>query len=304
MKKIFLFTILMVSLGAYAQQDPLFTQYMFNKLVVNPAYAGTQENLTIDLLDRYQWLGIDGSPRTITIGAHAPLKNEKIGLGFYIYRDALGPSINQGFMATYAYHIRTMNGHFSFGIQFGFKHYSFDWEAIQAKDPDFLFMPQELQKVYPDANLGLYYHTPRFFAGVSTKQLLQNEYGIGTYDGTTTFSRLLRHFYGMAGFAIPLDQKIIFRPSTLFKYVKNAPLQMDLNASFIFNNIFWVGASFRTEKAVTFLSEFRIAPNIRLGYSFDLYLNELQLHNKGSHEFRLGFDIITSKSRMMTPRYF
>jgi len=79
---------------------------------------------------------------------------------------------------------------------------------------------------------------------------------------------------------------------------------MDLNASFIFNNIFWIGASFRTEKAVTFLSEFRIAPNIRLGYSFDLYLNQLQLHNKGSHEFRLGFDIVTSKSRMMTPRYF
>jgi len=151
MKKIFFLIILLYNLSAYGQQDQLFTQYMFNKLVVNPAYAGTQENLKIDILDRYQWLGIDGSPRTITIGAHTPLRNNKIGLGFYIYRDALGPSINQGFMATYAYHIRTMNGHFSFGIQFGFKHFSFDWASIRAKDPDILFMPQELQKIYPDA---------------------------------------------------------------------------------------------------------------------------------------------------------
>jgi type IX secretion system PorP/SprF family membrane protein len=304
MKKIFLFLLLLINISAFAQQDPLFTQYMFNKLVVNPAYAGTREMLTVDILDRYQWLGIDGAPRTITIAAHAPLRNNKVGLGLYIYRDALGPTINQGVMGTYAYHLQTAKGRFSFGLQFGIKYFNFDWNAIRIQDPDFLFMPQDVQKISPDANFGIYYQTNRFYAGLSSKQLLQNEYGVGTVEGKTTFSRLMRHFYGMAGVAIPLDKKIVFRPSTLFKYVQNAPLQVDLNASFLFSNIFWVGASYRTEKAVTFLSEFRITPGIRLGYSFDLYLNELQLHNKGSHEFRLGFDIDMDKTRMMTPRYF
>jgi type IX secretion system PorP/SprF family membrane protein len=207
-------------------------------------------------------------------------------------------------MGTYAYHLQTAKGRFSFGLQFGIKYFNFDWNAIRIQDPDFLFMPQDVQKISPDANFGIYYQTNRFYAGLSSKQLLQNEYGVGTVEGKTTFSRLMRHFYGMAGVAIPLDKKIVFRPSTLFKYVQNAPLQVDLNASFLFSNIFWVGASYRTEKAVTFLSEFRITPGIRLGYSFDLYLNELQLHNKGSHEFRLGFDIDMDKTRMMTPRYF
>ena len=305
MKRLIFIGLLLFNLQAFSQQDPLFTQYMFNKLVVNPAYAGTSGGLTIDILDRYQWRGISGAPRTLTIGAHAPIRDSKIGLGAYIYRDVLGPTINQGIMGTYAYHLKTSaNGYLSLGLQFGIKHFNFDWNEIQAYNPDPMFMPQEIQKVYPDANLGIYYHTNKFFAGISSKQLLQNEYAVGEYEGKSTFSRLAMHFYGMSGAAIVLDKKIVFRPSVLFKYVKNAPLQMDINASFIFANTFWVGASFRTEKAVTLLTEFRILPTIRLGYSFDLYLNELQLHNKGSHELRLGFDVNLSRDRMKTPRYF
>ena len=304
MKKITSLVFLLISFSAFAQQDPLFSQYMFNKLALNPAYAGSREILTIDLLDRYQWVGIEGAPRTFTVAAHMATRNNKVGLGVYAYRDALGPTINQGMMGTYAYRLLLGKGTLSLGLQAGIKYFDFDWMQINVEDPDYTFNPQDIQKIVPDANFGVYYQTNRFFAGLSSKQLLQNEYGQATVDNKTTYTKLLMHFYGMAGAAIPMDDKIIFRPSVMAKFVKNAPLQLDINASVLFGDIFWIGASYRTEKAIVFLTEFRISEKFRVGYSYDIYLNELQPHNKGSHEIRLGIDLDIYNSRMMTPRYF
>lgn len=304
MKKIFLAIILFCNLSVMAQQDPLFSQYMFNKLLVNPGYAGSTETFSVDLLSRYQWVGIEGAPRTITLAAQT-LVGENVGLGGYVYRDELGPTINQGAMATYSYRVMTRHGWLSFGIQGGFKYFDFDWNAITTQNPDHMFDPQDVRQFTPDVNLGVYYYTPRFFAGLSSKQLLENEYGsFTTTTGSSSFSLLSRHFYLMTGMAFPLNDKMVFRPSVMGKYVHNAPVQFDFNASLLFSDIFWIGAAYRTEKAVVFLTEFTIAKGIRLGYSFDLYLNELQLHNNGSHEIRLGFDIKQKGDRMKTPRYF
>jgi len=304
MKKIFLAIVLFCNLSVMAQQDPLFSQYMFNKLLVNPGYAGSTETFSVDLLNRYQWVGIDGAPRTTTLAAHA-LLGDNVGLGGYIYRDELGPTINQGAMATYSYRIMTRYGWLSFGIQGGIKYFDFDWNAITTEYPDIAFDPVDIRHITPDINLGIYYYAPKFFAGISSKQLLENEYGsFTTSDGQSSFSRLSRHFYLMTGMVFPLNDRMAFRPSIMGKYVDNAPVQFDFNASLIFNDVFWIGAAFRTEKAVVFLTEFNIARGFRLGYSFDLYLNELQLHNNGSHEFRLGFDLQGKKGRMKTPRYF
>ncbi len=303
MKKILVVLFLFGTFAVSAQQDPLFTQYMFNKLVINPAYAGSRQIFTVDILDRYQWVGIEGAPKVIIFSAHGLIENSNVGLGGYVYRNVIGPSINQGVMGTYSYRIRTKNGWFSFGIQVGIKYFNFNWAAIKTENTDYEFYPQDVQKITPDANIGIYYQSRRFYAGLSSKQLLENEYGVGEVDSKTTFSRLARHFYAMSGMAIPLNDKIVFRPSVLAKYVKNAPFQMDFNASFLFGNVFWAGISFRTIKTVAFLTEFRLTDYLRLGYSFDLYMNELLLYNKGSHELRLGFDISTKK-RMKTPRYF
>lgn len=303
MKKLLIALVLFCSLSVVAQQDPLFSQYMFNKLLVNPGYAGSTEALSIDALSRYQWVGIDGAPRTTTLSAHT-LLGDHVGVGAYVYRDELGPTIDQGLMLAYSYRIMTRHGWLSFGIQGGFKYFDYDWYAITTQYPDYAFDPQDVKRITPDVNLGLYYYTPRFFAGISSKQLLENEYGnITTADGKTSFSRLARHFYLMSGMVFPLNDRMAFRPSMMAKYVNNAPVQFDFNASIVFNDVFWVGAAFRTEKAVVFLTEFNIGRGLRLGYSFDLYLNELQLHNHGSHELRLGIDL-KGKERMKTPRYF
>ncbi|KAF0195560.1 MAG: membrane protein [Bacteroidetes bacterium] len=304
MKKLTGLFLLFFSVSAFAQQDPLFSQYMFNKLLLNPAYTGSREVLTVDLLDRYQWVGIDGAPRTFTVGAHMATRNKKVGLGVYAYRDAIGPMVNQGLMASYAYRLLMPGGSLSFGLQAGFKYFDFDWTQMNVEDPDYVFNPQDVQRFTPDANFGIYYQSRRYFAGLSSKQLFQNEYGKSYSGDKTTYTKLLRHFYAMGGAAFPIDDKIVFRPSMLVKFVKNAPIQLDVNASILFDNIFWVGASYRTEQAVVLLTEFRISKSVRVGYSYDIYFGPLLPYNKGSHEIRLGFDLDFMNERTLTPRFF
>lgn len=307
MKKLLTVLLIFAATQLFAQQDPLFSQYMFNKLAVNPGYAGSREALSADILNRWQWVGIDGAPNTLSASIHSPLKNPHLGVGFSVYRDQLGPSIYQGALATFAYRIIFPNGKLSFGLQGGFKHADIDWNNVDM-DPfntgDPLLADQIKKKIIPDANFGIYYYTDKFFAGLSSKQLLQNQITVVEVGDKSQFTKLMRHFYVMTGAALPVSEGIVFRPSILLKYVPNAPPQMDLNASFLFANTFLLGASYRTEKAVSLMTEIRISRNLRVGYSYDIWFNPLGAYNKGSHELRIGFDLETLQNRMLTPRYF
>ena len=304
MKKLIIILALISGTAAMAQQDALLSQYMFNKLIMNAGYTGSREVMSADLSDRYQWVGFEGAPKTLTLSVHTPLRNEHIGVGFYLYRDELGPTVDQGFLASYAYRIKLPKGKLSFGIQAGIKNFNIDWGKIYTENPDYMFQGTQKNKITPDANFGIYYYTNRLYAGISSKQLLQNEYGVVKIDGKTAYSKLVRHFYGMAGYLVPITDNILFRPSTLIKYVNNAPVQADLTASFLIHELFWVGLTYRTESALIFITEFNIGKNFRLGYSYDTYLNQLIHYNMGSHEIRLGFDFDLFKNRMLTPRYF
>jgi type IX secretion system PorP/SprF family membrane protein len=194
-------------------------------------------------------------------------------------------------------------GILSFGLQAGAKFFNLNDLEEFLDDP--LFNVTDIRKVTPDANFGIYYYSDRFFAGLSSKQLFENEYGvIRGEDGKTTYMRLARHMYGMAGAAFPLTQDMALRPSVLAKYVRNAPFQVEGNLSLVFDDKLLIGASYRTEKTVVLMTEIRIAKQIRLGYSFDMYLNELQGQSKGSHEIRIGLDFELFQTRMLSPRYF
>ena len=308
MKKLFtaIFALVLTS-TLFAQQDALFSQYMFNKLAVNPGYAGSRELLSADLIYRYQWVSIEGAPKTVSASIHSPLNNPHVALGFNLSNDQIGPLSNTSAMATFAYRIIFSKSKLSFGIQGGIKNSDIIWNAFNVKDDNepFMDMVNQLEKkIVPDANFGVYYYSERFFAGISSRQLLQNQSLIVKDTlGNTQFTKLLTHFYGMTGAAIPLGENVVFRPSLLAKFVKNAPPQLDVNASFLFANTLWVGASYRTEKVVSFIAEINIAQNFRIGYSYDIWLNELKAYNKGSHEFRLSFDINVGK-RLLSPRYF
>ncbi len=304
MKKIVLIIVLFTGLSGFAQQDVLFSQYMFNKLTINPGYAGSREVFSADLVYRYQWVGIEGAPKTLSLSIHSPLRDDHVAIGGYIYSDQIGPTIDQGALATYAYRINLPKGKLSFGLQAGIKYNTIDWNMIQLEDPDFVFQGEQKSKLVPDANFGIYYYSNRMFAGISSKQLLQNEYGMVTIDGKKTYSKLLRHFYGMAGVAVPVSDMVIFRPSVLVKYVPNAPWQMDLNASFLFNDLFWLGMTYRTDGDLVFLTEIKVGRKYRIGYSYDINVKDRINYNSSSHEIRLGLDLDLLKNRMYSPRYF
>ena len=306
MKKLLIVLLILISGKLFAQQDPLFSQYMFNKLAVNPGYAGSREALSGEVINRWQWVGINGAPVTLSASIHSPLRNPHLGVGLTYYNDHLGPTTYQGALASFAYRIIFPKGKLSFGIQAGMKYSGIDWndpnlDPYSGSDP--LLNAQVKNKVVPDANFGIYYYSENFYFGLSSKQLLQNQTAVVVVDGKNQFTKLLRHFYGIAGVAFPVSDNLVFRPSLLVKYVTHAPPQLDLNLSFLIGSSFWLGASYRTEKAVSLMTEIRVTPTVRIGYSYDIWLNELRAYNKGSHELRIGFDIVR-KSRMITPRYF
>jgi len=250
-------------------------------------------------------VNIENAPKTISASIHSPLNNPHLALGLNVYNDQLGPMSYTGAMATFAYRIIFPHSKLAFGIQAGVKNNGVTMNLFNVYDPEDPFINSTIEKkVIPDANFGVYYYSDKFYVGLSSRQLLQNQsLVIKDNAGNQQFTKLLAHFYGMTGVAIPLSKNVVFRPSLLAKYVKNAPLQLDLNASFLFNNTFWLGASYRTEKAISFITEISVAQNLRIGYSYDIWLNELKVYNKGSHEIRLSYDFNVFK-RLLTPRYF
>ncbi|MFZ4523532.1 MAG: type IX secretion system membrane protein PorP/SprF [Bacteroidales bacterium] len=307
MKFILILLIFRVSC-TYAQQDPLFTQYAYNKLAFNPAYAGSGGRLSLDLITRIQWVGMKGAPRTISFNAHTPLRNPAIGLGLNAYLDELGPAIDYGAMAAFAYRILFPSATLCFGLQAGFKYMDINWSLLNPRDQnDLLLTSPVTNRAVPDVDFGLYFYGNRFYAGLSAKHLLQNEMLVSSTspDNKTSFTRLRRNFYGMAGGAIPVSTNLEFIPSILVKYLPNTPLQADFNASFLISNLLTLGAAYRTEEALAFMIQVNVGKGFAIGYSYDIWFNVLKSYNSGSHEIRLGYEFeLFHKERMLTPRYF
>jgi len=307
-KSAFLLLLMLACLRPYAQQDPIFTQYMFNKVAINPAYAGSPEALSLDVIDRLQWVGIKEGPNTLSFTAQTNMPNPHLGVGLYAYRDALGPTVETGVMGSFAYRILFPKGTLSMGAQFGFNYLDIDWTKLNPEDPnDPLLNSQVKNKAVPDAGVGFYYYAPRYYIGISSTHLLQNKIVVSqdADDEKTSFSKLMRHFYAMAGVVIPVNENLDFRPAVLVKYVQNAPVQADLSMAMLINKVMWLGVSYRTENCLTLMAEINVAKNLHIGYSYDAWFNQLSTYNHGSHEIRIGYDIdIFHTNRINTPRYF
>lgn len=293
---------------AFAQQDPLLTQYMYVKLQFNPAYAGGLDIFSADLLTRFQWTGVEGAPRTVSLTAHTPLRDPHIGLGGYFYRDALGPSLDYNIMASFAYRILFPQSTLSFGVSAGIKYLDIDWNSLHPRDAwDPLLADEATDRLVPDVDFGVYYSHPRFFAGLSARHLLQSRVVVSSAapDDKVSFTRLLTNMYGMAGGSFMVAGQIEFLPSVLIKYVANAPLQADIDARFVILKVLTLGAVYRTTKALGLMTGVDVGKGFSVGYSYDIWFNELRTYNGGSHELRVswGADLF-KRTRMLTPRYF
>lgn len=276
--------------------------------MINPGYAGTSKLLSMDLISRFQWTGIPGAPRTFSFSVQSPLKNKHLGLGMFAYNDELGPSVNYGAMAAFAYRVQFKSTQLSFGLQAGFTYMDIQWSKLDPKDPsDILLAGDITNKMVPDADFGIYYYGDKFYSGFSITHLFQNQIMISSSppDGSTGFTKLMRNYYGMGGVVVELTDNLVLLPSILLKYMNDTPLQADLSAAFQINNLITLGASYRTNSALGLMAGLTVGKGFSIGYSYDIWFNYLKAYNSGSHEIRLTYELDPfNRNRMLTPRYF
>jgi type IX secretion system PorP/SprF family membrane protein len=307
-----LFTLLLYILlvnSVFAQQDAMFTQYMFNGLVLNPAYAGSREVLSATALYRNQWVGIDGAPKTVTFSMHAPVRNEKIGLGIIFCNDRLGITNTNNVGLNYAYRITFKNkAKLSLGLQASVLQYRADFASIAHSFSPSVFDPafaQVINRWLPNFGTGIYYYTNKFYAGISMPNILLNKLSeSGAVFQVGDKASQYRHLFLTTGYVFDLNKSLKLKPSILVKFVQGAPVEFDFNANLWLFDMFAVGLSYRTRDSIDALFEFQVTPQLGIGYAYDYTLTPLGKYTSGSHEIMLRYEFGFSKTRIITPRYF
>ncbi len=287
-----------------AQQDPQYSQYMFNQLALNPAYAGSREVFAVGLTARKQWTGIEGSPETDVFSIQSPLRKRRNGLGCEIFSEAIGPKKVGGLSASYAYRIPFLQGKLALGLKAGFISYKYDWMAIHYKDqnePYLLMWQTQGKQTAFDAQFGMYYYTKSFYWGLSLTHLTQAEITSGT--DSLSPAHLAHHAFMTVGKGFEVNENLVLNPSVYIKMVQGSPLGLDLNFNVQIKQKIWLGVSLRREYGFVVLTEFQLTEKLRFGYSYDIGLNKIGTIGKASHEIMLGYDINIFKPKTVAPRY-
>ena len=302
MKKIILFcSFLCLSLAAVAQQQPMYTQYMFNALAINPAYAGSQGSWSATALGRWQWLGLRGAPQTQTLALHGPVLNQKIALGLNIVNDEIGVTRQSGLFATYAYRIKFSSAaNLSIGLQGGLHQYQTDLANVLLQNSnDQNFIANESRKLLPNFGIGLFYQTEQFYVGASVPHMLTQAY----LESEIRASQA-RHYFVHAGYIFPLNAALKLKPNFLLKVVEGAPVEVDLNTNMLILEKLWVGVSYRSFDSLSGLLEVLATDRLRFGYAYDYTLTDLRQVGVNTHELMVNYRFAVPKEKIITPRYF
>ncbi len=289
-----------------AQQDAMYSQYMFNTLAVNPAYAGSRNVTSATALYRDQWIGIEGAPRTATFTIDMPVAAKKVGLGLQIFNDKIGITNTTGAYVSYAYRIRFDKATLAFGIQGGVSQYRADLNSVAlntgfSNDASFR---NNINKTLLNFGTGIYYSTDRFYLGFSSPQLLNNKLSDLNTSGNNAFSGQQLHLFLASGYVFTLDDDLKLKPSVLFKAVRGAPLQADINTTLWIKDALALGFQYRTEADVSVQIEFQVSSQIRLGYAYDRSTSDLVNYNSGSHEIMIRYEFGFPQGKILSPRYF
>ncbi|MEY3398877.1 MAG: hypothetical protein RL220_1471 [Bacteroidota bacterium] len=287
-----------------AQQDPMFTQYMFNTLSINPAYAGIADAMNVTAIHRSQWVGFDGAPVTQTLTIHSPLKRQSISLGGTVVNDQHGPVKQTGVYADASYRIFFDNSRLAFGLKGGVNFFSANLLDLHPNtEGDQAFAANISSRPLPNFGFGMMWYNKKTYVGLSTPKLLENQLLDGSLpDFRNNTER--RHFFLIAGTVFRVSNYVEFKPSILAKVVDGAPPGLDATANFLFYDKLWVGAMYRWEEAVGALVQYEINNKFRIGYSFDYVLSNIGSYSSGSHEIMLGVDIGRKWAGDVSPRFF
>lgn len=311
MKKIY-FTLafaLIIFANAHAQQDPQYTQYMYNMNVINPAYAGSKENLAIGLLYRSQWVSIDDAPKTATFAMHSPV-GKNVGLGLSVISDKIGPVEENNVFADFSYTLKLGGEHkLAFGIKGGATFQKIglfsdigNGFVIDANDEAF---SENTSNTHLNLGAGFFYYTDNYYVSFSVPNLLKSTYLDVTDNGQEfKYGTDVMHYFLSAGYVFNLSENTKLKPSFLLKSAFDAPTSLDVSANVLFFDKFELGATYRLDDSVGAMANFAITPSIRIGYAYDYVTSELNVKTSGSHEIMLLFDLNFPKKVSISPRFF
>lgn len=294
------------SISIYAEQDPIYTQYQFNTLSVNPAYAGSRNVMSMMLLSRHQWVGFEGAPSTQTFTAHTPLNRNRIGVGLSIIRDEFQPVSRSGFYADYSYRLNlTDNTSLRLGLKAGLQHILINYskldESIIAADQ--AYPTENFNSLKPNFGFGIYIDNTKYYLGASVPRILEmNLVDSEAPEGTT--SKYVRHYFLMAGGIFNLSSNLKFKPSFITRLSHSTPLSADFNLSTLYKEKLWTGIMYRLNSAYGAVVQFQITPQLKVGYAYEIATGVLQKYNNGTHEILVNFELNFRKGQVFNPRYF
>jgi type IX secretion system PorP/SprF family membrane protein len=299
--RILLFALMFTGVVSYAQQDAQFTQYMYNTINVNPAYAGSRGALSMFALHRTQWVGLDGAPVTNTVSVNTPLNNSNLGLGVSLINDKIGPTNENAISADLSYTIQTSE---TWKLSFGIKATAnlFDLDAsklnpVNAADPSL----QNYSKFSPNIGAGIYLHSDKAYVGFSVPNFIEtNRYD----DNEVAIFKEKISYYLIAGYVFDLGNSVKFKPALLTKLVEGAPLQVDVSGNFMFYDKFTLGVAYRWSASMSAMVGFQISDGLYVGYGYDKETTNLDNYNSGSHEIFLRYELFNNIQKITTPRFF
>jgi type IX secretion system PorP/SprF family membrane protein len=300
--KILIFALMLTCYSGFAQQDAQYTQYMYNTININPAYAGSRGVMSVFGLHRTQWVGLDGAPTTNTFSLNTPISNSNLGVGFSLVNDRIGPTSDNTISADISYTI-PMNEVYklSLGVKASGNIFNLDTDKLnpdQANDPNLQNFNNEFS---PNFGVGVYLHSDKLYLGLSVPNFLQDsKYN----DNEVAVFQERMNFYFIGGYVFDVSQSIKFKPAVLTKMVAGAPLQVDASANFLFFDKFMLGGAYRWDAAVSALAGFQVTDGLFIGYSYDMETTNLRRYNSGSHEVFLRFELFNKVSKMVSPRFF
>jgi type IX secretion system PorP/SprF family membrane protein len=297
--------LLVTVVAAYGQQDPAYSLFMYNGLALNPAVAGSAETLTATALYRKQWAGVQGAPETQTFNIDAPVWNKRLGLGLNVINDKIGVVDNLTVNAQYAYRIQFGESTLSLGLQGGFNNYRADYISVitnpqSGNDNSF---SENTNRMIFNFGSGAYYYSKKFFAGFSVPHVI-NQSLDGIVEPNSVRSRQYRHYFLTTGYVFDAGERFKIKPSALLKVAEGAPLQLDINSSFWYDEMYSLGFSLRTNDSFTVMLQLQLARQLRVGYAYDYIISPLSRYTTGNNEVMIRYQITPKNSKILTPRYF